>query len=311
MCQVPVGGWQRRAFTVKSVPMRAAGIDIGGTKIAAQVFDATLTCVAERRVETPEDYDALLDAVDGLVDWAAADVVGVATAGVIHPETGLAIAANVAIDGRAFPLDLGKRIGRDVPVINDARAMVLSEAVFGAGRDARRVLGLALGTGVGGGFVADRRLVSGQDRLGGEFGHMSLPASVVVRHGLPMIDCGCGRVGCVETLISGPGLSRIAGHVLGRDLSPAEAGDVAEVREVWLEILAQHLSDLSLAFDPDVIVLGGGLSEVPNLADDLTVALKAVHLPGLPIAKVCISEGGDASGARGAAYHAWSLGSDA
>lgn len=277
--------------------------------MAAQVFDDTWACVAESRVETPETYPALVGAVADLVRWSDADSIGIASAGLVDPRTGVMSAANLALNGHRFPADLAQALGQQVPLINDARAMVLAEAVFGAGRTASRVIGLTLGTGVGGGATADGALLAGQSGLGGEFGHMAAPADVVAKWNLPLVTCGCGRVGCIETLISGPGLTRLADHLLGFAMSPrhvAEARDdtALPVWRAWCELVARHVSDLCLAFGPEMVVLGGGLSKVAGIAEDVAQALSAVHLPGVPVPKVTVATGGDAAGAKGAAYFA-------
>jgi N-acetylglucosamine kinase len=200
--------------------------------------------------------------------------------------------------------------GRAVTWVNDCRALALSEAVFGAGRGAHTVIGLILGTGLGGGIAVGGRLLPGPTMTGGEFGHIATPAEIVVRHGLPVIPCGCGAVGCYETLISGPGLARIALAMTGADLPPPDIadrrhGDMSPVWQVWCALTASLLRALTLTVDPDIIVLGGGLSRIPGVAEDLSAALQAAQLAGFAIPRIALAEGGDSSGARGAAYAAW------
>jgi N-acetylglucosamine kinase len=151
--------------------------------------------------------------------------------------------------------------------------------------------------------------------LGGEFGHFPLPAGPMLAHGLPVLACGCGRKGCTETLLSAPGLARIAAHVTGREWLPeavvagrsTDAG-LAKAWKIWLELACDFLITLCFTIDPAVIVIGGGLSQAPNLTDDLTRALHSATLNGFPIPPLRLAQGGDASGARGAAYAAYIAG---
>jgi len=297
--------------------MIAAGIDLGGTKIEAQVFDGAWAQVARRRVETPKDYPALVAATADLVRWCEAQAgvgvpVGISAAGLVNPVTGLALTANLAATGRPFPADIAAACGRGVLYLNDCRCFTLSEAVFGAARGRSPAVGLILGTGVGGGVAVDGRLMASPAAVGGEFGHFAAPAGPVVAHGLPVVACGCGRMGCSETLISGTGLSRIARHLTGHDWTAetvaaarASDADAARVWAVWVEVVAEVLITLSLTIDPACIVLGGGLSRAEGLADDLAVAMARAQLPGFAVPEVLLAQGGDASGARGAAYAAW------
>jgi N-acetylglucosamine kinase len=295
--------------------MIAGGIDLGGTKIEAQVFDATWQAVARRRIDTPRDYPALVAAMADQVGWITRQAgpipVGVAAAGLVNPATGLAFTANLPATGHPFPTDIDAACGRHVTYVNDCRALTLSEAIFGAARGMTPVAGLILGTGIGGGLAVDGRLIPGPSMVGGEFGHMPLPAQLVAAHGLPVVRCGCGRMACYETLIAGPGLTRLARHLTGRDLTPPQIGAlratdpaVAQVWQVWCDLVAELLITLTMTVDPAAIVLGGGLSHIPGLTDDLTTALQSAQLAGFAIPQILIAQGGDASGARGAAHAA-------
>lgn len=297
--------------------MIAAGIDLGGTKIEAQVFDANWALADRHRVETPKNYDDLVQAVSDLILWAEtraghAIPTGISAAGLINPDTGLALTANLPASGRAFPADIQAHSGRLVTYINDCRALALSEATFGAAKGASPALGLILGTGLAGGVVIDGHLMPAFAMVGGEFGHFPLAAGPMVAHGLPVLHCGCGRMGCTETLLSGPGLSRIAAHVAGRDLTPEAIitaretdPDMAKTWKIWLELATELLITLCFTIDPAVVVLGGGLSKAPGLTADLERSLGAAMLTGFRIPRIRLAEGGDASGARGAAFAAW------
>ena len=298
----------------------AAGIDVGGTKIEAQVFDADWQAVTRHRIDTPRDYAGLVAAMAAQVGWCEAQIgaglpVGISAAGLINPATGLALTANLSATGRPFPQDIVERAGRPVTYVNDCRALALSEAMFGAARGHNPSVGLILGTGVGGGVVVNGRLLDGYGSVGGEFGHFAAAAGPVQKHGLPVMRCGCGRMGCTETLISGPGMARIAKVLTGREVTPPYVAlnrhsqpEMAQVWAVWCEVVAEALLTLCLTVDPACIVIGGGLSKAEGLAEDLSRALSAAQLPGFPIPKIRIAEGGDASGARGAAYAAWQEG---
>jgi predicted NBD/HSP70 family sugar kinase len=296
--------------------MIAAGIDLGGTKIEAQVFAPDWTCADRRRIDTPRDYDALVAAMADQIGWITARAggqvpVGISAAGLVNPDSGLAFTANLPATGRPFPADIARAAGRAVTYVNDCRALTLSEAVFGAARGLSPVAGLILGTGIGGGVAIGGRLVPGPAMVGGEFGHFAAPAHLVAAHGLPVYRCGCGRMGCTETYLAGPGLTRLCAHLTGRALSPpqiaAQKGEdpaIAGVWAVWTAFAAELLITLTFVIDPAAIVLGGGLSQIPGVADDLSAALSQAQLPGFAVPRVMVAAAGDASGARGAAFAA-------
>jgi len=294
----------------------AVGIDLGGTKCEVQLFDADWALVGQRRDPTPGDYDAIVALLAEQLRWAEAQAggpvpMGVGTAGLVDAQ-GVSLTANLPATGRRLVADVGEAVGRPVPFVNDCRALALSEAVFGAGRGKRRVMSLILGTGVGGGLATDGALLADPMGLGGEFGHIAAPASVIVAHGLPVFRCGCGRVGCYEPYVSGPGLSRLAQALCGEEMTPEEVtggrargGAAARVWAVWLELMGELLVALVNAADPDLIVLGGGLSRVNGIDRALAEAMNARQIPGFAGPAIVIAEGGDASGARGAALAAW------
>ena len=293
----------------------AAGIDLGGTKIEGQVFDASWSRVESLRVATPRDYLSLVKALADMVAWAEGFApglpVGIAAAGLVHPVTGIALTANLSATGKPFPADIARAAGRAVTYVNDCRAQALSEARFGAARGYRTALTLNLGTGLAGGIVVNGQLMQGPSGTGGEFGHFALPAHLVHAHDLPILACGCGRVGCTETLIAGPGLSRLLQHRTGRSLRAEDivAGraldqDLGDVWGLWLQLTAELIHTLVMVADPGCVVLAGGLSRAPGLVEELTDALTAVALPGYGAPPILLAEGGDTTGARGAALAA-------
>jgi N-acetylglucosamine kinase len=296
--------------------MIAAGIDLGGTKIEAQVFAADWSVTDRRRIETPRDYPSLVAAMADQIAWADSTAhtelpVGIAAAGLVNPRTGHAYTANLPATGRPFPDDISRAAGRPVTYVNDCRALTLSEAIFGAAKGLTPVAGLILGTGIGGGIAVDGALVPGPAMVGGEFGHTAAPAHLIVQHNLPVIRCGCGRKGCVETYIAGPGLTRLAETLTGNATTPPDLVRLkdtdpaaARVWALWCDLVAELLMTLTFTIDPAAIVLGGGLSKIPDVDRDLTAALTRVQLPGFAIPRILIAQAGDASGARGAAYAA-------
>lgn len=297
--------------------MIALGLDIGGTKIEAQSFAKDWSLIDRRRVATPADYSDFIQAVCWQVDQMGGGgdstlPIGISIAGFSNPVTGEFVAANLPASRKPLLADIESSLGRRVKLINDARAFTQSEAVFGVAKTERIVAGIILGTGVGGGVVIDRQIHSGPYSVAGEFGHTSVPGNILVESGLPLLQCGCGRLGCIETLASGPGLSRICAALTGQELTPEEiaakrrtSAPIKEAWHVWCQLLAELMLSISLCVEPEVFVLGGGVSKIPGIADDLFEALASRHVvEGAKIA-VRLAEGGDASGARGAAYAAW------
>lgn len=294
--------------------MIAAGIDLGGTKIEAQVFAADWSLQARNRWPTPKDYPALVTAMAEAIRWCETHgptPIGISAAGLINPKTGLALTSNLSATGKPFPADIAAAAARPIAWINDCRALTLSEAMLGAAKGADPAVGLILGTGVAGGVVTGGKLLPSPAQTGGEFGHFPLAAAPMSTHNLPILTCGCGREGCVETYLSAPGLARIAAHLTGVIHAPetivadrATTPAFAMAWDIWLDLATEFLVTLCLTIDPQVIVLGGGLSRAPGLTDDLATRLSQATLKGFPIPAIRLAEGGDASGARGAALHA-------
>lgn len=294
--------------------MIAAGIDLGGTKIEAQAFAADWSLLARTRWPTPKDYPTLVTAMAEAIHWCESHgpaPIGVAAAGLINPKTGLALTSNLSATGKSFPADIAQAAGRPIAWINDCRALTLSEATLGAAKGADPAVGLILGTGVAGGVVTGGKLLPSPAQTGGEFGHFPLAAAPIASHNLPILPCGCGRDGCTETYLSAPGLARIAAQLTGQSRSPetivagrSSTPAFQKAWDIWLDLATEFLITLCLTIDPQVIVLGGGLSRAPGLTEDLTRNLAKASLGGFPIPEIRLAEGGDASGARGAALHA-------
>lgn len=291
------------------------GIDIGGTKIELVVFDDALTPQSRERLPTPTgDYDAFLGAVAELVaradtDHGTAAPIGVGVPGLVDTD-GLSFCANVPCAiGKPVARDLSERIGRAVAAENDCRLFALSEAHGGAGQDYRSVFGAILGTGAAAGLVIDGRLERGRCGAAGEYGHLPLPASLQHEHDLLLRDCACGLPACAEAYIGGPGLLAMAREygVEGNDTQAVveawRAGTRAGTRtyDAFLDILGASLANVVKLVDPDVIVMGGGLSQIPEVIADLPAAVTRHMFSGFGSPPVALAKFGDSSGVRGAA----------
>lgn len=298
----------------------AAGLDVGGTKIAAQFFDDEWSIIAAREVPTPSEcYASLLNVIVDEIDWLHSAggggliPIGIGLPGIVDPKTDTVLTANLPASGHPLRRDLGDRlVGLQPVMVNDCRAFALSEAVLGAGRGHDMVLGLVIGTGLAGGLVYRGNLIEGSNGAAGEFGHIPIVAHLLQQHGLPVLTCGCGRNGCYETLCSGAGLSRIARHVLGHNIDakaigealPRAGSDQRRCFAIWIDLLSELVTTLCLAIDPGCIVLGGGASQMPGLVSGLTEALNAKVLAGMAVPAISLAQGGAQSGARGAALAA-------
>ncbi len=296
--------------------IQAAGIDLGGSKSEVQLFDRDWQLVDRRRDETSASYPDLIALLSDQIAWTQRQAgtpvpIGLGAAGLLSPD-GTNFAANLPSTGKPLLADLRKASGHRVTYTNDCQAVALSESRFGVGAGHQQVMALILGTGVGGATVTHGRLRAGAVGTGGEFGHIPASAAVVREFGLPIFPCGCGRQGCVETYISGPGLSRLAETLIGRTFTPCEIATLhatdpqaALVWRAWTEMTADLLVSLVQINDPDLIVLAGGLSQMPGVIEALTKAFEARQFCGFGNPKLVLAEGGDASGARGAAYAAF------
>jgi len=291
------------------------GVDLGGTKIEAIAIADDGRELMRRRVPTPVgDYAATLEAIAQLVfaierDTGAVGPIGIGTPGAISPRTGLIKNSNsVVLNGRPLDRDLSAKLAREVRIDNDANCFALSEAVDGAARDAQVVFGAILGTGVGGGIVVDRRVISGRNRIAGEWGHNPLPWPQP--HELPGPPCYCGKRGCIETFLSGPGMARDFRLRTGREMdadaiaSAADAGaaDALATMEAYEDRLARGLASVINLVDPDVIVLGGGLSNIARLYRNVPAIIQRYAFSDGVETPVVRAMHGDSSGVRGAAW---------
>ncbi|MCS2163017.1 N-acetylglucosamine kinase [Scandinavium sp. H11S7] len=295
------------------------GFDIGGSKIALGVFDAQRRLQWEKRTPTPRDsYESFLQAVCGLV--AEADErfgvkgsVGIGIPGMPETADGTLYAANVpAASGQKLRQDLSARLDRDVRLDNDANCFALSEAWDDEFTQYPLVMGLILGTGVGGGLVLNGKSITGHSYITGEFGHIRLPVDAldVVGRDFPLTRCGCGQLGCIENYLSGRGFAWLYEHYNQQALSSPEIvaqweqGETKarEHVERYLDLLAVCLGNIMTIVDPDLLVIGGGLSNFAAITDGLAVRLPRHLLPVARVPRIERARHGDAGGMRGAAF---------
>ncbi|WP_193763121.1 ROK family protein [Methylorubrum sp. Q1] len=307
--------WRRSKPALASDRLRI-GIDLGGTKIAGIALDAAGATRAETRVPTPRgDYAGTLDAIAGVVAaleqqaGATEASVGVGMPGAVSRATGLIKNANsVWLNGRPFAADLTARLGRPVRVENDANCLAVSEAVDGAGAGETLVWAIILGTGVGSGIAVRGQALTGRNAIAGEWGHNPLPQPRDDER--PGPACYCGRNSCIETWLSGPGLtadfSRCTGQTLTGEaiVARAQAGDAeaAAAMARYRDRLGRAIAQVVNILDPDVIVLGGGLSRVEGLVAALPETIAPHVFSDRFDTPLRASRHGDASGVRGAAW---------
>jgi fructokinase len=291
------------------------GVDFGGTKIEVAALGDDGRVLARRRERNPGRYEDAVATVRELVAWAdveggaAGAPVGVAMPGSLSPVDGRVRNANSTwLNGRPFDVDLQSALGRPVRTANDANCFALSEACDGAGAGARVVFGVIIGTGCGGGLVVDRTLVGGANGIAGEWGHTPLPWPTPSERDPP--PCWCGRTGCLETWISGKGLARdyegtTGARLAGEEIiSRARAGELQAQQAFtrYVDRLGRGLAVICDILDPDIIVLGGGLSNVAELYPAVRPAIAPHVFSDSFTTPVKPAAHGDSSGVRGAAW---------
>lgn len=288
------------------------GVDLGGTKIEITVLAPDGSERHRHRVDTPPGYQATLEAIATLVCDTEAQLgitatVGIGIPGVISPATGLVKNANsIALNGHPFDRDISARLNREVRVENDANCFALSEATDGAAAGHGVVFGVILGTGCGGGIVAERKVLRGRNHVSGEWGHNPLPWPSLDE--IPGPHCWCGHWGCIETWIAGPALARDCDGPGARDAAsiPARAA-AGEARaraalDRHAQRLARGLAQVINLLDPDVIVFGGGLSNMDHLYTALPPLVRRFVFSDFVHTPIVRNRHGDSSGVRGAAW---------
>ena len=295
------------------------GIDLGGTKIEGIALSDAGDELFRKRVPTPQgDYPGILQAIAELVANLEAETgqqgsIGIGTPGALSPATSLMRNSNsVCMNGKPVLDDLQSTLGREVRIANDANCFVLSEATDGAASDDAVVFGVIIGTGTGAGIVVDRKVLVGPNAIAGEWGHNPLPWPQADE--LPGADCFCGRSGCIETWVSGPGMVRdhIRHNSLSseQDITPkvlvdaAEQGDGSAVQTLqrYERRLAKSLAHVINMLDPDAIVLGGGMGNIESLYENVPAILPEYVFSDVVNTKLVAPVHGDSSGVRGAAW---------
>lgn len=291
------------------------GIDIGGTKIEIARFSSNLILLDSWRVPTPtNDYDEFLTAINNLVIEAdsrssQACPIGVGMPGVINQQ-GLVISANIACaTGQNLQQDLTRVLQREVAIANDCRLFALSECYGGAGNEKRRVYGAILGTGAAGGFCINGELYHGRNSYAGEYGHLPASGYLLQHYDLPIRDCGCGLKGCFEPYIAGPGLGWLYQYFgsgstdTKKFVEQLRLGNniAAKTFHCYMDFLGAAFATLVLSYDPDIIVVGGGLSKIDEVLDALPDAINKHLFDGVESPHIARAIFGDSSGVRGAA----------
>ena len=291
------------------------GIDMGGTKIEGIALADSGEELLRRRIDTPRhDYDGTVNAIAGIVRSIEADTnqkgtVGIGIPGTISPQTGLVKNANSTwIIGKHFDQDLGTALEREVRLANDANCLAVSEAVDGAGAGAKVVFAIIIGTGCGGGIAIDQKVHTGLQAIAGEWGH--IPLGWMSPEEYPGTECYCGQRGCLETFISGTGFEneyeRQTGiRKRGRDIAQLiEQEDVVaeRVMRIYENRLARAIATAVNIIDPDVLVLGGGMSNISRIYKTIPELVQKWIFGGEFSTPVRPAKHGDSSGVRGAAW---------
>ena len=293
------------------------GLDWGGTKLEAIALDPlTNKEIIRNRIDSPkDDYEKIIDAVYNLILNTASNTkeitVGIGMPGSLHPQTGLVQVSNTkALEGKDVKKDLEAKLGLEIKIANDADCLALSEAIDGAGKEFNSVFAVILGTGVGAGYVVGRQLIVGPNKLTGEWGQNPIPGPMdeyeksVKRH--------CGRVGAIEVFLSGPGLENWFEFSTGYKKTSRDVvglfkeGDIAatEIMDKYFERTARAFSTFVNILDPDVIVCGGGMSDIEEIYDEIPKKIIPYLASDIFLTPVVKAEHGSSSGVRGAA-HLW------
>jgi fructokinase len=300
---------------LSSDPSMRIGIDLGGTKIEIVALDVHGETLYRERAATPRgDYPGTIDAMARLVAKAEAatgrrGTVGIGMPGAISPATGLVKNANSTwLNGQPLERDIQAALARPVRLANDANCFALSEATDGAGMGAEIVFGVIVGTGTGGGVVVRGHVCRGPNAIAGEWGHNQLPWPRASE--LPGPACYCGKYGCIETYLSGPGLARDHEAATGVRCAAADVATAAEAGnrdaqatlDRYVDRMARGLAAIINVLDPDVIVLGGGISKIDRLYQDVPRAWEPFVFSDHVATRLAPPVHGDASGVRGAAW---------
>ena len=291
------------------------GVDWGGTKIEAVLINSSDGAEINRlRVDSPQDdYEAIIKGVVDLIKKISASyenfTVGIGMPGSLHPETGLVQVSNTkALENKPVKKNLESMLGYEVKIANDADCLALSEAIDGAGKGYSSVFAVILGTGVGAGYVVDEKLIEGPNKLTGEWGQNPIPGPMddyekgIKRH--------CGRIGAIEVFISGPGLEQYYEHLKGKKVPSREIISLyrendklaSTVMDNYFERVARSFSTFINILDPEVIVCGGGMSDIPELYDEIPKRIIPYIASDFFLTPIVKAQHGNSSGVRGAAF---------
>lgn len=295
------------------------GFDVGGTKIEFGAFNEKLERVATERVPTPTDNcELLVDTIADLIskydaEFGCEGTIGLGLPGMEDADDATVLTVNVpAAKGKPLRADLEAKIGRSVKIENDANCFALSEAWDEDLQGEPSVLGLILGTGFGGGFIYEGKVFSGRNHVAGEVGHMRLPIDAWFHLGdnAPLLGCGCGKKGCLDSYLSGRGFELIYAHYFGEQKKAIDIikaygeGEASAVEHVerFMELLAICLGNIFTATDPNVVVLGGGLSNFDLIYEEMPKRIPKHLLSVAKCPKIIKAKHGDSGGVRGAAF---------
>ena len=290
------------------------GIDLGGTKTEGILIDNRGKELTRKRISTQKNYDGTLEGISSIVkefekNFGKVESIGIGMPGAISSDSALVKNANsIWLNGKPLKKDLEKELRRKVNLENDANCFALSEAVDGAGMDKKIVFGVIIGTGVGGGIVIDQKVINGKNNIAGEWGHITLPNRTKEEKKYNK-KCYCNREGCIETYLSGPGFSNcynlrhstnLNSHEIINSYPKNEKSKFA--LEQYVDHLARGLSIIVNVLDPDIIVLGGGMSNIKFIYETINEKLKNYVFSDMCHTKIVKNIHGDSSGVRGAAW---------
>ena len=291
------------------------GIDLGGTKTEALLIDKDGKKIFSKRIPTAKNYEGTIQGIVNLVEEIEQNhkeiqSIGIGMPGAISLETSLIKSANsVWMNGKPLKFDLEKILNKNINIENDANCFTLSEAVDGAGQSYSVVFGVIIGTGTGSGIVVDKKIHKGINRAAGEFGHNCLPRSNDKEINLAK-KCYCGLHGCIETFLSGPGFTGIFNNTNKTNIKSEEIVELykkndsraIQALQDYVDRLARSLSDVINILDPDVIILGGGMSNIDFIYENINDLLPQYVFSDSVRTKVLKNKHGDSSGVRGAAW---------
>ena len=291
------------------------GIDLGGTKTESILIDNHGEEKFRKRIITEKNYEGTLEGITTLVNeieynFKKVESIGIGMPGIVSKYTSLVKNANsIWLNGKPLKKDLEKIFNRKVNIENDANCFALSEAVDGAGKDFNVIFGVIIGTGTGGGLVINKKIHQGINQIGGEWGHTPLPNRTDNEKKYAN-KCFCGLDGCMETYVSGPGFSNIFNNINEESFDSHQIIDEfkqgSERTQLalnnYVDHLARGLSNVINIIDPDVIVLGGGMSNVPYIIENINNELKKYVVSDTFHTKVVLNDHGDSGGVRGAAW---------